>query len=300
MSLGRFRDKTPPVNDKKSQELAVHPSERKHVAWQAVEKSRHPQRPHTLDYVQKIFSDFEELKGDRRFGEDGALVGGVGVLRGTKGAEAKKVFFLGQQKGRSTKQKIERNFGMARPEGYRKAMRLMDLAESFNRPVITFIDTPGAYPGIGAEERGQSEAIAASILHMFQVKVPTVSFVIGEGGSGGALAIGVADRLLMLRNSTYSVISPESCAAILWANAAESKQAALALKLGAKDVFELGLCDEVLDEPGDGAHTNHEAMAERILERIHFHLDDLAKLDPAQRLEKRFAKYRYIDAKHLK
>lgn len=277
-------------------EQEVRPSEKKHIAWQAVEKSRHPQRPYTLDYVQKIFADFEELKGDRRFGEDPALVGGVGTLRGGNG---EKVFFLGQQKGRTTKQKIERNFGMARPEGYRKAMRLMDLAESFGRPLLTFIDTPGAYPGIDAEERGQSEAIASSTLHMFQVKVPTVSFVIGEGGSGGALAIGVPDRLLMLRNSTYSVISPESCAAILWANAAESKQAALALKLGAKDVFELGLCDEVVDEPGEGAHSNWEVMAERMLERIHFHLEDLTAMDPLERQRVRYAKYRNIDARHL-
>jgi len=280
------------------QESEVRPSEEKHIAWQAVERSRHPQRPHTLDYIQKIFVDFEELKGDRRFGEDPALVGGMGVLRGDK--EKKRVFFLGQQKGRTTKQKIERNFGMARPEGYRKAMRLMDLAESFQRPLVTFIDTPGAYPGIGAEERGQSEAIAASILRMFQVKVPTVSFVIGEGGSGGALAIGVADRLLMLKNSTYSVISPESCAAILWANAAESKQAALALKVGAKSVFELGLCDEIVEEPADGAHTNWDEMAERLLGRIHFHLDDLAKVDTATRLATRYEKYRHIDAKHFR
>lgn len=267
-------------------------------AWSVVEKSRHPARPHTLDYLHKIFVDFEEIKGDRCFGEDPALIAGVGTLRATAQSAERKVFFLGHQKGRNTKQKIERNFGMARPEGYRKAIRVMDLAERFSKPLLTLIDTPGAFPGIGAEERGQSEAIADSILQMFELKVPSVGIVIGEGGSGGALAIGVPDRLLMLENSTYSVISPESCAAILWGNAGESKLAAVAMKMSASENFKLGICDEVVREPGNGAQESLEEMSLGMLERIHFHLDELCAMDFAKRKELKWKKFRHIDARH--
>ena len=267
-------------------------------SWNVVERSRHPQRPHTLDYIHRMFSDFEEIRGDRAFGEDAALVAGTGVLKGEK--SHKKVFFLGHQKGRNTKQKIERNFGMARPEGYRKACRVMELAERFQKPIITFIDTPGAYPGVGAEERGQSEAIATSILKLFKVNVPTVGVVIGEGGSGGALAIGVTDRLMMLENSTYSVISPESCAAILWGNANESKRAALALKLAAKDTLALGICDEIIQEAGEGAHVSFEEVCTELAARFHFHIDHLSQLSSEVRNQQRFEKYRKIDGKFQK
>ena len=280
-------------------EAEIHPSEALRVAWSAVEKSRHAQRPHSLDYIHKIFEDFEEIRGDRKFSEDPELIAGMGILRGEGKQDDRKVFFLGHQKGRTTKQKIERNFGMARPEGYRKAMRLMDLADSFGRPVLTFIDTPGAFPGIGAEERGQSEAIAASILRMFKLKMPSISVVIGEGGSGGALAIGVADRLFMLENSTYSVISPESCAAILWSDAGEAKQAALALKLAAHDVHRLKLCDGVIREPGDGAHTDLGQTAELMRTQILSSLAELTSMDPSARLAARYEKYRRIDQSHL-
>lgn len=276
-------------------------SERLRKAWTVVEKSRHPQRPHGVDYLHKIFSEFEELKGDRAFGEDSALIAGVGVLRAVNPKqEPLKVFFLVHEKGRNTKQKIERNFGMARPEGYRKAVRIMNLAERFNKPILTLIDTPGAFPGIGAEERGQSEAIASSILRLLEVKVPTVGVVIGEGGSGGALAIGVTDKLLMLENSIYSVISPESCAAILWGSAAESKQAAAALKMSAKETFDLGICDEVVPEKDDGAHLDHEAAAQILLEKVDGHFRKLMHTDPATRMEQRHNKFRNIDARHLK
>lgn len=287
------------VENTNNQEI-LSTSERLRSAWSVVERSRHPQRPHGVDYLHKLFSEFEELKGDRRFGEDSALMAGIGLLKPTKsGGQPRKVFFLAHEKGRNTKQKIERNFGMARPEGYRKAMRIMELAERFNRPILTLIDTPGAFPGIGAEERGQSEAIAASILRLLEVKVPTVGVVIGEGGSGGALAIGVTDRLLMLQNSIYSVISPESCAAILWENAAEAKQAAAALKMSARETFDLGICDEVVPEPGDGAHSNADEAAQTLLSRVNWHFDRLAnESGDALRLA-RLDKYRRIDSAHL-
>jgi len=287
---GLVNEKTTTSDEKFSAKLGA--------AWALVEKSRHPQRPYTLDYLARLFIDFEELRGDRLFGEDPALVCGMGTLKKLPHEKvARSVFFMGHHKGRGTEQKIERNFGMARPEGYRKACRVMELAERFNKPIVTLIDTPGAYPGVGAEERGQSEAIATSILEIFKVKSPTVGIVIGEGGSGGALAIGVVDRLLMLENSTYSVISPESCAAILWGNASESKKAALALKLGARDVYRLGLCDEVVAEPGSGAHENLDAISQSMLERISFHLSDLEKIPEQERLKRRYDKYRTIDSK---
>ncbi len=278
---------------------AIKTNDRLSEAWSVVEKSRHSMRPHTLDYLHKIFVDFEEIKGDRCFSEDAALIAGTGILRaGPNGEKERGVFFLGHQKGRNTKQKIERNFGMARPEGYRKAVRVMELAERFNKPLVTFIDTPGAFPGIGAEERGQSEAIANSTLQMFQLKVPSVALVIGEGGSGGALAIGVPDRLLMLANSTYSVISPESCAAILWGNSGESKLAAAAMRISAAENFKLGICDEVVGEPGNGAQEALELMSEIILSRLQFHLEELTAMDPVLRREAKFNKYRRIDSRH--
>jgi acetyl-CoA carboxylase carboxyl transferase subunit alpha len=266
-------------------------------AWSVVEKSRHPQRPYALDYIMKIFSDFEELRGDRAYSDDAAIVSGMASL--DTGENKQSVFIIAHQKGRNTKQKIHRNFGMARPEGYRKAIRLFELAERFKKPVITLIDTPGAFPGVGAEERGQSHAIADSIRKMFEIRVPTLSVVIGEGGSGGALAIGVGDRLLMMENSIYSVISPESCAAILWGNSAESKRAAVALKMSARETLNLGLCDEIVEEHGTGAHESLEESAKRLKTRISFHLENLMKLSTEELLAARFEKYRRIDKRHF-
>ncbi len=281
--------KTENTNEKLDDELTK--------AWAVVERSRHPLRPYTADYIESLFSDFEELKGDRFFGEDPALIAGIGTLkRTTKNSKDVSVFVLGHQKGRKTKDKVFRNFAMAKPEGYRKAMRIMELAERFQKPIITFIDTPGAFPGVEAEERGQSEAIASSIMKMLQVNTPTIGIVIGEGGSGGALAIGCADRLLMLENSTYSVISPESCAAILWGKANESKRAAKALKLTAKDVLKLGLCDEVIKEGKDGAHANFAMVSDALLNDIHESLISLSKKNSVLLLKTRYKKFRNIDA----
>jgi acetyl-CoA carboxylase carboxyl transferase subunit alpha len=224
-------------------------------AWQISQLARHPQRPYTLDYVKHIFTDFYELHGDRTFSDDNAIVGGIARLDG------KPVMIIGQQKGRDTNEKIRRNFGMPRPEGYRKAMRLMELAERFKLPLLTFIDTPGAYPGIDAEERGQSEAIARNLLVMAQLKTPVVCTVVGEGGSGGALAIGVGDRLLMLQYSTYSVISPEGCSSILWKSAENASEAAEAMGITSKRLKELGLIDQIVPEPLGGAHRDLKSMA---------------------------------------
>lgn len=266
-------------------------------AWSVVEGSRHPLRPYTGDYIETLFSDFEELKGDRAYGDDPAMIAGIGTLRKLKPSDKDvSVFVLGHQKGRKTKDKIYRNFAMAKPEGYRKAMRIMDLAERFRKPLLTFIDTPGAYPGVGAEERGQSEAIASSIMKMLQMSAPSLSIVIGEGGSGGALAIGCADRLLMLENSTYSVISPESCAAILWGKATESKRAAKALKLTAKDVLKLGICDEVIREGKTGAHENLVKLSDELLREIHESLKALSKKPLETLLKNRYKRFRNIDA----
>ncbi len=252
--------------------------------WQISQLSRHPQRPYTLDYINEIFDDFQELHGDRMYSDDRALIGGTARLAGQP------VMVIGHEKGRKTKDKIRHNFGMPRPEGYRKALRLMKLAERFNMPVITFIDTPGAYPGIGAEERGQSEAIARNLFEMAKLKVPVVSLVIGEGGSGGALAIGVGDRLLMLQYSIYSVISPEGCASILWKSADKAKDAAEALKLTAENLFELGLVDEVLSEPVGGAHRDKDAMVQTIKDALQRHLSEVQRsvLSDDELLEKRY------------
>ncbi|HEY5102865.1 MAG TPA: acetyl-CoA carboxylase carboxyltransferase subunit alpha [Steroidobacteraceae bacterium] len=240
--------------------------------WQITQLARHPHRPYTLDYVNLMCREFQELHGDRMFGDDLAIVGGLARL----GERA--VLVLGHQKGRDTKERVRRNYGMPKPEGYRKALRLMRLAERFNLPIITFIDTPGAYPGVGSEERGQSEAIARNLFEMSLLRVPIISAVIGEGGSGGALAIGVCDRLLMLQYATYSVITPEGCASILWKSAEKKEAAADAMGLTAQRLSQLGLIDEVLEEPLGGAHRDPALMSERLKEALVRHLDSLEEL----------------------
>jgi acetyl-CoA carboxylase carboxyl transferase subunit alpha len=252
------------------------------TAWQVAQVARHPQRPYMLDYVQRIFTEFEELHGDRAYADDAAIVGGLARFEG------RAVVIVGQQKGRDTKAKVHRNFGMPRPEGYRKALRLMRMAEKFGLPVISFIDTPGAYPGIGAEERGQSEAIARNLLEMSGLKVPIIAVVIGEGGSGGALAIGVADHVLMLQYSIYSVISPEGCASILWKSADKSEDAAEAMGITAGKLHELGLVDEVIQEPLGGAHRDPVAMAETLRAALGRYLTRLDNLPLDQLLTTRY------------
>lgn len=239
-------------------------------SWQISQLARHPLRPYTLDYIPRLFSDFQELHGDRAFADDAAIVGGMARL------EDRPVVVIGHQKGRDTREKVRRNFGMPRPEGYRKALRLMQLAERFRLPLITFIDTPGAYPGVGAEERGQSEAIARNLYTMARLKTPIISVVIGEGGSGGALAIGVGDRLLMLQYATYSVISPEGCASILWRSADKAADAAEAMGITADALNRLGLIDEVIAEPLGGAHRDPEAVAGTLKKALMANLDKLA------------------------
>lgn len=258
--------------------------------WQRVLLARHPNRPHALDYIGLLFKDFLELHGDRSFGDDEALVGGLAFFEG------RPVVVLGQQKGRSVQESMRRNFAMPHPEGYRKALRLMRFAEKFRRPVICLIDTPGAYPGIGAEERGQAQAIAENLKAMAGLKVPIVCVVIGEGGSGGALAIGVGDRLLVLENAWYSVISPEGCAAILFRDSSRAPEAAKALKLTAKDLLELGVADEVIPEPVGGAHRNPASTAGKIQEALRKNLSDLSALSAEELLERRYAKYRCLGA----
>ncbi|WP_270661494.1 MULTISPECIES: acetyl-CoA carboxylase carboxyl transferase subunit alpha [unclassified Aeromonas] len=251
-------------------------------AWQVSQMARHPQRPYTLDYIEQIFTDFDELAGDRAYADDKAIVGGIARLDGEP------VMIIGHQKGRETKEKIKRNFGMPRPEGYRKALRLMEMAERFKMPIITFIDTPGAYPGVGAEERGQSEAIARNLKVMAGLTVPVVCTVIGEGGSGGALAIGVGDRVNMLQYSTYSVISPEGCASILWKSAEKASVAADAMGITAQRLKELKLIDNIVEEPLGGAHRDVEKMAKHLKARIKQDLDALRPLDSEQLLEQRY------------
>jgi acetyl-CoA carboxylase carboxyl transferase subunit alpha len=256
--------------------------------YQRARISRHPVRPYTLDYLGALFEDFVELHGDRNYMDDPAIVGGLARFRGQA------VMVIGHQKGRGTKDNLHRNFGMPRPEGYRKALRLMSMAERFGRPIITFIDTPGAYPGIGAEERGQAEAIAKNILVMSRLEVPIVALVIGEGGSGGALALGVANRVLMLENAIYSVISPEACASILWRDAAEADKAADALRFTADSCLELGVADEVIPEPLGGAHRGVQETCAAVGEAIARHLDALGGLDTEQLLEQRYDRFRKL------
>jgi len=256
--------------------------------WQKVQLARHPNRPKSLALVHLIFDDFLPLHGDRLYSEDQAIIGGLARI------EEERLVFIGHQKGESIKDNLSRNFGMAHPEGYRKAHRLMNLAEKLHRPILTFIDTPGAYPGIEAEERGQAEAIAANLERMSQLQVPILVVIIGEGGSGGALGIGVGDRILMLENAIFSVITPEGCAAILWKNQEKLEEAAKALRLTSQDLFNLGLIDEIIPEPRGGAHKDPEQTALNIKERIIKHLEELKKVSPEEVVEKRYKKYRGI------
>jgi acetyl-CoA carboxylase carboxyl transferase subunit alpha len=258
--------------------------------WQISQLARHPERPHALDYIERIFDQFEELHGDRHYADDHAIVGGLAALEG------RAVMVIGHQKGRDTRQKIHRNFGMPRPEGYRKALRLMQMAERFGLPIITLIDTPGAYPGVGAEERGQSEAIARNLLVMARLNVPILCTVIGEGGSGGALAIGVGDRTNMLQFSIYSVISPEGCASILYKSADKAEVAAGALGLTASRLKKLGLIDLVIREPLGGAHRNPDEVATRLKEHLISQLQVLEALPPEDRLERRYQRLMAMSA----
>jgi len=250
-----------------------------------VQVARHPRRPYMMDHVERVFTEWIELHGDRAFRDDEAIVGGWGRLEG------RSVMVIGHQKGRDMKENLRRNFGMPHPEGYRKALRLMRQAEKFGRPVVTLIDTPGAYPGLGAEERGQAEAIAMNLREMARLRIPIISVVIGEGGSGGALALGVTDRILMLEHAIYSVISPEGCAAILWRTAERKDEAAEALKLTSKDLVELGVADETIPEPAGGAHSDWDAAASSLKTALVRHLTELSELDTDELLERRWAKF---------
>ncbi|MBI4355254.1 MAG: acetyl-CoA carboxylase carboxyltransferase subunit alpha [Candidatus Omnitrophica bacterium] len=256
--------------------------------WQRVQLARHPQRPYTLDYIRATMTDFVELHGDRLYGDDKALIGGMAKLDG------RPVMVLGHQKGRDTKENLMRNFGSAHPEGYRKALRLMRLAAKFHLPLLIFIDTPGAYPGIGAEERGQAHSIAYNLREMVQVAVPILCMVIGEGGSGGALGIGIGDRICVLENAYYSVISPEGCAAILWKDRKRAPEAAAALQMTAKDLLRLGLIDEIIEEPLGGAHRDPELLARRLKETMLRFLQEMAAMTPEALLRRRYDRFRKI------
>ncbi|MEC8140035.1 MAG: acetyl-CoA carboxylase carboxyl transferase subunit alpha [Pseudomonadota bacterium] len=271
--VSRLKEKSAEMKEKIFSELG---------AWQVSQLARHPLRPYTRDYIERIFTEFDELAGDRTFANDPAILGGVARFEGQP------VMVIGQQKGRDTAEKIKRNFGMPKPEGYRKALRLMEMAERFKMPIMTFIDTPGAYPGVGAEERGQSEAIARNLKVMAALKVPTICTVIGEGGSGGALAIGVGDRVNMLQYSTYSVISPEGCASILWKSADKAPLAAEAMGVTAARVKELDLINNVIDEPLGGAHRNYDAMARNLKNQLKRDLADLQALSLDEMLDQRY------------
>jgi len=256
--------------------------------WQVAQVARHPQRPFFLDYVELMCDDFIEMHGDRQFSDDPPLVGGMATINGEK------VIVIGQQRGRTTEESIKRNFGMARPEGYRKALRLMQFAEKFNKPIITFIDTMGAYPGLDAEERGQGEAIARNLREMSALDVPIVVVVIGEGGSGGALGIGVGDRIMMMQNSIYSVISPEGCASILWRDATKADVAAEALRINAPQLLKLGIIDEIVPEPPGGAHRDYQVAAENLKKALLKHLTELKKIPKNKIAEKRHEKFRQM------
>ncbi len=284
LGIEKFKDEIESLEDKIAQEREL--IFKNLTPWQRVQLARHPQRPYTLDYVKSIFTDFSELHGDRLYAEDYAMVGGFARL------DEYKVMLVGTQKGRDTKDNIKRNFGCAHPEGYRKALRLMQLANKFLLPVITFIDTAGAYPGVGAEQRHIAEAIAVNLREMMVLEVPIISVVIGEGGSGGALGIGVADKVLILENAYYSVISPEGCAAILWKDRSASEKAAEALKITANDLYKFGLVDEIVPEPLGGAHTNPNETAASLKKALSKHLSQLLKLTSTERLKLRYEKYR--------
>jgi acetyl-CoA carboxylase carboxyl transferase subunit alpha len=277
------REKLQKKLDKLKADLFTHLTD-----WQRAQLARHPKRPYTLDYIERLCERFDELHGDRRFGDDAAIVAGMGWIEGNP------VMIIGQQKGRDTKQKILRNFGMPKPEGYRKALRLMKLAEKFQRPILCLIDTPGAYPGVDAEERGQAEAIARNLLEMAKLEVPVVAVVIGEGGSGGALALGVADRVLMMENAIYSVISPEGCASILWKDASQAPKAAAALKLTAPHLLELGIIDGIVKEPLGGAHSDFDAAAAALKEAIIEAFSELSELSAEQLVEERYQKFAHM------
>ncbi|MBC7925787.1 MAG: acetyl-CoA carboxylase carboxyltransferase subunit alpha [Bryobacteraceae bacterium] len=257
-------------------------------SWERVQLARHPKRPHALDFIGRIFSDFSELHGDRAFGDDAAVVGGMATLDGIP------VMVIGQQKGRDTRQKLHRNFGMPKPEGYRKALRLMQLADKFRRPILTLLDTPGAYPGIDAEERGQAEAIAMNLREMARLRVPLIATIIGEGGSGGALGLGVGNRVLILENAIYSVISPESCAAIIWRDAGKAQLAAAALKLTAPDLLQLGIVDAIVPEPPEGAQTDYDATAAALKTVLSAACRELGALTAEQLIEDRYRKFRQM------
>jgi acetyl-CoA carboxylase carboxyl transferase subunit alpha len=262
------------------------PAEPQNAAWQRVLLARHPKRPHTLDYIERLFTDFHEVHGDRLFADDPAIVCGMGFFEG------RPVMVVGEQKGRDTKQKLHRNFGMPKPEGYRKAIRVMQIAAKFGRPVITFLDTPGAYPGIDAEERGQAEAIARNLREMSRLSTPVVAVCIGEGGSGGALALGVGNQVFMMENAVYSVISPESCAAIIWRDSSKAELAAAALRLTAEDLLGLGLIDGVIPEPPGGAHENPDRAAELLRAKLRDSLEELGRLSENELVEQRYMKFR--------
>lgn len=274
--LGRLEQKAEKLRKKTYSNLS---------RWQRVQLARHPRRPYTLDYLSRVFDEFIELHGDRSYGDDESIVGGMARLDG------RAVIAIGHQKGRDTRENIRRNFGMPHPEGYRKALRLMKMANQFGIPIVTFIDTPGAYPGIGAEERGQSEAIARNLIEMARFRVPIVALVIGEGGSGGALALGVADRVLMMEYAIYSVISPEGCAAILWHDRVKAPEAAEALKLTSRDLQRLGVIDEVIEEPMGGAHRANDLAARNVKARIVHHLEELMQVEPETLVEARCQKF---------
>ena len=257
-------------------------------AWQRTQLARHPQRPYTLDFVRLLFSDFSELHGDRAFGDDPAIVAGFARFHG------RPILVVGHQKGRDTKQRLARNFGQAKPEGYRKALRLMQLAAKFGRPIFTFVDTPGAYPGLDAEERGQAEAIARNLREMSRLPVPIIVTITGEGGSGGALAIAVGDKVNMLENSVYSVISPEGCASILWRDAAKAERAAEALRITASDLSAMGIIDTVVAEPEGGAHLDHEAAAQLLDAVLVRDLEELSAISATELLERRYEKFRHM------
>lgn len=258
------------------------------VAWERVQRARHPKRPHAQDYIERLITGFQELHGDRLFGDDAAIIGGMGFFDGEP------VMIVAEQKGRDTKQNLHRNFGMPKPEGYRKAIRLMELAAKFRRPIITLMDTPGAYPGIDAEERGQAEAIARNLREMSRLQVPVIAVCIGEGGSGGALAVGVANKVYMFENAVYSVISPESCAAIIWRDSTKAELAAAALRLTAEDHLKLGLIDGIIPEPAGGAHEDYEGSAAALRATLLQSLKDLAPLSPEQLVQQRYDKFRQM------
>ena len=256
------------------------------LAWQRVQLARHPKRPHSLDYIQRLVTGFSEIHGDRAYGDDPAIVCGMGFF------DSDPLMICGQQKGRDTKQKLHRNFGMPKPEGYRKAMRVMELASKFRRPILNLLDTPGAYPGIDAEERGQAEAIAVNLREMARLESPVIAVVIGEGGSGGALALGVGNLVFMMENAVYSVISPESCAAIIWRDSTKAELAAAALRMTATELKQLGLIDGIIPEPNGGAHENHDLAAEALAAALRQAIKQLSGLSPKELVEHRYEKFR--------